>query len=862
MANMKHILSFLLCLAALTAHSLSASGQGVSSLGKASEIASGTFPNGMRYYIVSNPDTKGTADFALIQKGAPDPALARRCLSSLPHFGGRKPYEFLADRGISCPEGGYVSYERESTRFDFKDVPMYNSAAADSTLMMLFDIASTRSVPQAVVVSGDLERDKIRERMGLLSMMVPTLGEYVESPYIWNPREDLAMYVSLNESADAASIRVLYSTERLPREALDTPQSLLTALYAYQLGQVVKSRAVKGFAAAGIPLGGVDFRYKNSEEDSSDERYLFTINTSYARIWDATKVLAGIFSDLDSNGAQLEEFQAAKDAVLAACRIAVNQPRSNKAYVDQCVSSWLYGSTLASLSARVEFVTRSTVADERDLMLFNSFVKALLDPCRNLMVGYDVPRPGLDRHTLHKRFSAAWDGGATSPSQGPAPEIPKFQTDSRRRVKLRSDKPEVISGGKMWTFSNGARVIFKKTDADKGEFHYALMMPGGYTYVPGYKPGQGAFISDMPQLLGVAGLSPSEFRRALAAEKLTMDTRISLTELSVSGKGRSSSLPFLLNALLQFTSSCSISDADFETYKANKIARIKAEELASVPVNALMDSLMRPSYHDADRAVASRLPAKLHKSFEAYLESQFRRAADGILVFVGDLDEDQLKKELAHVLGEFSSSERSLTRPRIQAPQISGTSGATLRLPESPTALSRQSVNLAVSALVPYTNENRYAFQYVTELVRRELIKQLAPLGVSVEVSGNIELFPSERMTLFVNCRPCRGDALPQGVAPADQGEVLAAARRCLSGLSSLSVGSAGLKSFREALLVSEEISRRQNEAVIADVLIRYSLGKDMVTGYQAAIKGLGAENVKYILARLQNGAKAEYTIE
>ena len=861
MANKKHILGFLLCLAALTVVSMPASGQGASSLGKASEIASGTFPNGMRYYIVTNPDTKGTADFALIQKGVPNPDLARRCLSSLPHFGSRKPYEFLADRGISSPEGGYVSYERESTRFDFKDVPMYNSAAADSTLMMLFDIASTRSVPQAVVVSGDLERDKIRERMGLLSMMVPTLGEYVESPYIWNPREDLSMYVSLNESADAASIRVLYSTERLPREALDTPQPLLTALYAYQLGQIVKSRAVRGFAAAGIPLGGVDFRYKNSEEDSSDERYLFTINTSYARIWDATKLLAGIFSDLDSNGAQLEEFQAAKDAVLAACGIAVNQPRTNKAYVDQCVSSWLYGSTLASLSARVDFVTRSTVADERDLMLFNSFVKALLDPCRNLMVGYDVPRPGLDRHTLHKRFSAAWDGSIAAPSQGPAPRIPNVQTDSKRRVKLRSDKPEAISGGKIWTFSNGARVIFKKTDS-KGEFHYALMMPGGYTYIPGYKPGEGAFIADMPQLLGIAGLSPSEFRRALAAEKLTMETRVSLTELTVSGKGRSSSLPFLLNTLLQYASSRSISDADFETYKVNKIARINAEELAAVPVNALMDSLMRPSYHDADRAVASRLPDKLHKRFEAYLDSQFQRAADGILVFVGDLDEEQLKKELVHVLGEFGSSERSLTRPRIQAPQISGTASASLRLPESPTALSRQSVNLAVSALVPYTNENRFAFEYATELVRRELIKQLTPLGVSVEVSSKIELYPSERMTLFVNCRPYRGDALPEGVAQADQGEVLAAARRCLTKLSSLSVGSAGLKSFREALLVSEGISRKQNEAVIADVLIRYSLGKDMATGYQASIKGLSADNVKYILTRLQNGTKAEYTIE
>ena len=35
-----------------------------------------------------------------------------------------------------------------------------------------------------------------------------------------------------------------------------------------------------------------------------------------------------------------------------------------------------------------------------------------------------------------------------------------------------------------------------------------------------------------------------------------------------------------------------------------------------------------------------------------------------------------------------------------------------------------------------------------------------------------------------------------------------------------------------------------------------------MVTGYQTAIKSLSAENVKYILTRLQNGAKAEYTIE
>ena len=97
--------------------SLLAQGQDLPTLGTAPEIQRGSLPDGIQYYLVTQPEQKGHADFALVQRGRRDAAQARGMLRALPHFGDRAPYRFLADHGIGYhgrAVSGKTGYELES----------------------------------------------------------------------------------------------------------------------------------------------------------------------------------------------------------------------------------------------------------------------------------------------------------------------------------------------------------------------------------------------------------------------------------------------------------------------------------------------------------------------------------------------------------------------------------------------------------------------------------------------------------------------------------------------------------------------------------------------------------------------------
>lgn len=78
----KHISCLLFLLSSLMMH-----GQGLPSLGTAQEIQRGSLPDGIQFYLVTNPDRKGYADFALVQRGRRNISNAQELLRELPHFG-------------------------------------------------------------------------------------------------------------------------------------------------------------------------------------------------------------------------------------------------------------------------------------------------------------------------------------------------------------------------------------------------------------------------------------------------------------------------------------------------------------------------------------------------------------------------------------------------------------------------------------------------------------------------------------------------------------------------------------------------------------------------------------------------------
>lgn len=853
----KHISCLIFFLFSLMMH-----GQALPSLGTAKEISKGSLPNGMEYYLVTNPSDKGFADYALARKHPLPAAEERRSLDDLAHFGSRKAYRFLSENGVGYDSFGLISHTEAATVFSFRNVPVHNQSVADSTLLMVMDIAAKSQTPQAIVISGDINASKIKERMELLSMTVSRLGVSTPSyEYKWEPEDSLRVVMSQNLSSDVAMIRLIFSTERLPKDKLNTPQPLLTGFYAQVLADIFKRRVSEAFAQASLPLAWVDTKYEDCSQGPGDERYYFSVYTSYGCIEEATAQVAAVLSSLDNFGALEREFVDAKrKLVKEASSNSGIRYLSNREYVDKCISSYLYGTDLAAPSTTHGFVAANNLPVKQELPIFNAFSSAILDSAANAVLRFDVPVPEIDKDSLTTVFNRSWEKASKEeyiPKNSPS-TFPLAQTPARLRIKKENTDP--ISGGKLLSFNNGLRVIYKKLPV-KDEMYYALMLKGGVTGVPGLKKGESAFVGDMLSLYDVAGVKAGEFRSRLASRGITMNCSAGVSDMRISGVAPSADFTLLINALQALANNRSLNKEAFEEYKKSEKLRLDLKSMVARDFNPVLDSIMRPGYTYSQLKNIANLQDDLPERAESYFESAFSKVNDGLLVLVGDFDEEELKKELCRLMGGFRVQSRFVPRSKMSSRLSLGSSSFSEQSRRGVIGASEMGVNLALSAAAPFNLRNYMSFKVAARGVELALIRELADLGATVSVTCRNEVFPVERISMFINCRLCNESGMPSDVSVASPSQVLDAVRGLLSDLDSISLSDRDMKAFKTRLISEYESSLANPEGVIDAVLIRYSDGRDVVTGYKDAINSVSKDSVKETLSLLSEGADVEYII-
>lgn len=856
------------CLILLMLVSIMMQGQTLSSLGKAKEITDGTLPNGISYYIVTNPCDKGFADFALVQRGIPDLEASRKVLSVSPVFGGRKPYRFLADHGVGYGPRGFISYEEESTRFDFAGVPVYDEAVADSTLMMIFGIADSNRYGQALVISGDVDARKMADKLKMFSMMVSPRSRYtVQEPYQWNPRDTLAFRITNNSTDDVAVINLIYSTERIARENLDSPVPLVTSMYSEELGLIAGRRLRAAFRKADVPLADLRYKYSDSAAGPEDERYSFSVYTSASRLKEATAIVASVFSSIDKDGVSKEELQDAKDRLVSeAVRKTKSARLSNAQYVDKCVAAYLYGTNLASEETINGFLAGKRLSESRELDLFNGFAKALIDSTRNLTLRFDIPMGDTSRDDILPVFHSAWAGGgresgiAFKANYGDTLGL-KTPSAKSAKVKLRTEVPDPVSGGSLWTFSNGIKVIFKRV-AGSGEFNYALLMRGGYSDVDDLLPGEGAFVGDMLALNDVSGMTGTDFHEMLLANGITMEEQASLSDLRITGTAPSGKINLLLKSLLSYATDNRVNLESFDWYCKCEALRLSMGDLSPRDVNSLMDNILFPDYKYTDHKDIRNLGEALPVRTEKYFNRQFSKIGDGVLVLVGDLEPEYLKKLLSRSLGDFRTDQKFSPRPNSVSKTVK--IGTTTKVAESGIGLvgaGEIGVNMAATVQMPFTLTNYMAFKVAVAVLEKELTKVLAGQGAYIDVSDRAELFPVERMMVYVGCKPCFASGLPEEIMPADPLDLLEAVRRAVAQAAEKKVSDADVTAYKSALVNEVNSSAALPSTIMENVMVRYGEGKDVVSGFKDAVGAVSAAKVSEIIAALAEGSRVEYVL-
>lgn len=844
-----HIRSILSILAAAVL-ALPLNAQDLPTFKQDSRINVGALPNGVKYYLVTNADSKGYADFALVQKKSPDVPASRSLLSRLDNFPDTKPYAFLSGKGVGYLPDGYISYRKEATVFNFKDVPTFDASAADSTLLVIFDMIRSTSCPQAVVISGDINASQLSERMYAISMTVPRLpDEMSEAEYVWQPSESLECSLSASSVPGVATISVQISSPRVPVEFLNTPQPLVTEMFVRELETILSQRLRRSFRESGVPLGSISLNHVSSAGKAGDEQYTLTVTTEGKSYNRAIEIIASVLGDIDADGATMDEYVQAvnRQSFAASC---ADLRESNAQYVEKCISAYLYKASLASLADVSGFMMRRRLSDDKGLELFNKFSSALLDPDKAISLRCSIPYAAADAGSLAGTFRRAW---SERPFPGSdfklADTLALADLKSKLRIKLKSESPDPITGGKTWTFSNGMKVIFRKADT-KGRIEYGFMVKGGTPNVPGLVEGEAAYVSDMLGMFDVAGMTSEDFRELLAAYGISMDFNVSVSEMSIRGSAPSSKLPFLLKSLLTLSTRRTLNPGLFDYYRECETVRAAVR---GYDEKSILDEMWRPE----NRYSLSRNPEALVQSLPSragqYFDSQFTRMNDGVLVIVGDYDEYELPKLLSRSLGNFICGKTTQTRSRIASGEKQG--WYTRSYDGNPC------VAVSLISDKPFSMEGYITFKVASIALQKEIVKALADQGVYAGFEENVEFFPRDAYTMTVLCRPCDKDGLPVELSEISMYRTLNAVRAATAKLSSANVTAAEVEAYKAALrnvLASHYV---KPSSLIDAAITRNSVGRDIVSMYGNYLNGVSVEGVRNMLAELNEGSRMEIVI-
>lgn len=851
----KHI--FVLAVLALFAFEVRA--QKLSVLPQASEVVTGTLPNGISFYLVTNTSTAGYADFALVQKGAVDEALSREALSELPHFQKESPYQFLAKHGVGPEKCGYFSRNATYNAFKFSDVPVSDKSVSDTTLLMLFDISERYPYEQAVIVSGDIKVAEIRERMNVFSMMVtPRIpGPAVEE----NVHIGDEMVVESRQPEDEvlSRVRADYSLARTPRQQMKSVQPIVTEMFARCLSIAVRDRLTEKLRVDDTPVAAIDVQYKSSSNGPGAEHFVTDIVTDREHLEAATRALGDVLADIDAHGISPDEYGDAKDELLSSVhKTASYSTLSNAEYIDRCTSAFLFGSSLASRSAIDNFLTTRNIDMERESRLFNTFASALLDPQRGLTLTFDA-----DAQTLAKAFSSSWNEAAARPTGGFLP-VSRGDTLSLSRnvpkVKLKVTASEPVTGGQMWTFSNGMQVIWCKK-ATKGTFSYAWMLNEGTPSVPSIAQGECGFIGEILPLCDVAGLNGREFSRMLRSNGISLSTEVGLSDMRISGSAPTSRLELLLKSLLAISHDRTPNASDYDYYCRCSALSLRASQRTQGAVNEVLDSLLCPDYKFSSKRELSGLTDDLQERANKYFDSQLSHCQNGILLLVGDLDQFELKKVLSRYLGGFGTSRHRSLRPQVAKTLRSGTTTYTEWSGEAPIGDGVPSVYVSIATRLPYSLEREMSFRMALMALKKELVQMSSPCGLSVDVSGRFEILPSENVNVHLRFTPVPESGLPQDVEPSDPLVAISAIRNKLASLSSVSVSADDLKAWKAVLTSELSAELSDNAGLTEAVMARYSLGKDRVSGRSDKLKAIKADSIQEILSALSSAGRVEYIV-
>jgi zinc protease len=355
------------------------------------------------------------------------------------------------------------------------------------------------------------------------------------------------------------------------------------------------------------------------------------------------------------------ELQRAKTEYMSSLENLYNNrdKQDNSYFVNKCVENFLNNEPMMSIEQEYQFA--QAVMPEITIEIINRMAQSLIqDGGRNMVcLGMFHEKDGVNHITEDEMQQAVNKAVAEDVTA----YVDNFKSEPLISQKLKTGK--IASSGtgdfgtKYWILSNGAKIVYKKTDFKNDEILFEAVRFGGTSTleVDQNNIANVRLFTSMVNSQGLGNFTSNGLSKNLTGIKCNVSPYAQNITQGLSGYSVKKDLETMFQMLYLYFTNVNRDGDDYQAFMTQQKTALKNRNANPQAVfsdsltNALYDSNLRTkslTLSDLDKANQSEM-------FEIYSKF-FSEPASFTYFFVGDIDEEQLKTLVCKYLGGFKKS--------------------------------------------------------------------------------------------------------------------------------------------------------------------------------------------------------------
>lgn len=605
---------------------------------------------------------------------------------------------------------------------------------------------------QAIIVVGDINEDKIEEKIKKLFAKIPLPQNAAHRIYypIGN-NEKMILYTATDKEQPTVNFTLYMKRDVTPKQERNTIQNYADDYKTNILRMAINDRLEELSRTKTAPFISASVRSGNFFLASTKDAFELSGVLKEGKVIEAIQLLVGEVERARANGITIDELKRGKAEMLSYAENDYNDRsnRRNGEFVEQCVQNFLEETPIIEPEKELEIVRKLDKTVTIDDV--NALAKTIITNQNQVVTMF-----GPDKNTFKMPTNSSIEN-AILKAQKQHYTPYKTQNTLTERLITKLPKPgSIISertykyGYTEFTLSNGLKVYVRPTNFEPDEVNLKLFSLGGKNIYPDSEMPNLTYLMAGATIGGVAQYNDLTLEKMLAGKTATVTPFIDNDTRGMAGTSNVKYTKTLLELVyLYFTQP----RKDPQAFK--NLMEQQQEFLTNAHVNPMLaynDTLHKVAY--ATNRMASMDKEQLkrvnyNRIMHIYKEL-FANAANFKLILTGNININKLRPLLCQYIATLPSNNTKETIGTYEPKLVDGKKTYIFHKKQTtPTAIT----TIVIKGKMEYNNRNELLMDAIGQLLRivyTEKVREDKGGTYSIQVSGNLQHHPNDEALLRI----------------------------------------------------------------------------------------------------------------